>query len=250
MSEILQTYFALVLGSLGYPVDEIRWSLGYCQGDGMRFSGSVDATIAAHRLLADKPVFRGLVLSAVEKGERIDITASDRHYVHEYTMTAGRRYDADLTLAEDKAMSLLLSLVEEDIVRISQRLRDDGYACIEAAPSEASIVIDRTFGDFGLKVSIQQDEEPHLPDSGEALYDLVDMIEFGKGRQGIVMVSVRIEREGEEIGSAHQGTYPFVGSWQALTGQLGFRSYVRELLGDACAEVREILGMTGLTLAA
>lgn len=243
MSDIFQTYFAFVLASLGYPDDDIRWSLGYCQGDGMRFTGSVDAKVVARRLLADKPVFMGLVFSAVGKGERINITASDHRYVHEHTMTADRSYDTDLTLAEDKAMSLLLSLVEEDIVSVSQRLRDDGYACIETAPSEASVIVDRAFGDFGLKVSVQQEEAQYLADSGDRLYDLVDMIEFGKGRQGAVMVSVQIEHDGEEVGSAQLGGYSFTGDWQALASQRDFRSYVRELLGGACAEAREILGM-------
>lgn len=256
MSEILQTYFTFVLASLGYPVDEIRWSLGYCQGDGMRFTGRVDAKVVARRLLADKPVFMGLVFSAVGKGERINITASDHRYVHEHTMTADRSYDTDLTLAEDKAMSLLLSLVEEDIVSVSQRLRDDGYSCLDAAPTDASVVLDRTFGDFGLKVTVQQEDSPHLAESGEPLYDLVDMIEFGKGRQGAVMVSVQIERDGEEVGPAQLGGFSFAGDWRALASQRDFRSFVRELLGDACAEAREILGMekqahqAALTLAA
>jgi hypothetical protein len=256
MSEILQTYFTFVLASLGYPVDEIRWSLSYCQGDGMRFTGRVDAKVVARRLLADKPVFMGLVFSAVGKGERINITASDHRYVHEHTMTADRSYDTDLTLAEDKAMSLLLSLVEEDIVSVSQRLRDDGYSCLEAAPTDASVVLDRTFGDFGLKVTVQQEDAQHLAESGEPLYDLVDMIEFGKGRQGAVMVSVQIERDGEEVGPAQLGGFSFAGDWRALPSQRDFRSFVRELLGDACAEAREILGMekqahqAALTLAA
>lgn len=197
MSDIFQTYFAFILASLGYPVDDIRWSLGYCQGDGMRFTGCVDAKVVARRLLADKPVFMGLVFSAVGKGERINITASEHRYVHEHTMTADRSYDTDLTLAEDKAMSLLLSLVEEDIVSISQRLRDDGYSCIEAAPSDVSVVVDRTFGDFGLRVSVQQEEAQYLADSGDRLYDLLDMIEVAKGRQGAVMVSVRSNTTGK-----------------------------------------------------
>ncbi|HDR9756532.1 TPA: hypothetical protein QDC44_000582 [Burkholderia cepacia ATCC 25416] len=29
MSDIFQTYFAFILASLGYPVDDVRWSLGY-----------------------------------------------------------------------------------------------------------------------------------------------------------------------------------------------------------------------------
>lgn len=243
MSDIFQTYFAFILASLGYPVDDIRWSLGYCQGDGMRFTGCVDAKVVARRLLADKPVFMGLVFSAVGKGERINITASEHRYVHAHTMTADRSYDTDLTLAEDKAMSLLLSLVEEDIVSVSQRLQDDGYSCIEAVPSDASVVVDRTFGHFGLKVSVQQEEAQYLADSGDRLYDLIDMIEIAKGRQGAVMVSVQIEHDGEEVGSAQLGGFSFTGDWQALASQRDFRSFVRELLGGACAEVREILGM-------
>ncbi|MFV8038278.1 hypothetical protein ACNQ04_25115, partial [Enterobacter cloacae complex sp.6730764] len=75
MNEIIKQYFEFVLASLGYPIDDILWSLSHCQGDGMRFTGRIDARVVAKRLLRNRPVFLGLALSAIGKGERITISA-------------------------------------------------------------------------------------------------------------------------------------------------------------------------------
>lgn len=243
MSEIIEQYFIFVLSSLGYPVGDIRWSLGYCQGDGMRFTGMVDVRIVARRLLAGNPVFMGLALSAIEKGDRIEITAKDSRYVHAYTMSADRCWDTQLTLAEDKAMGLLLSLIEEDIVKVSLALEQDGYACLGSGPYENEVVLDRTFGSFGLQVLIQQEDSHCLPDSGERLYDLVDMVDMAKGRTGVVSIEVKIEHDAREVAAAHLGGYDFKCDWNDLGKEPGFRGYVRELLSDACEQARRTIGM-------
>lgn len=38
----LKEFFSQELAELGYPVDDINWSLGYCQGDGMSFYGKIE----------------------------------------------------------------------------------------------------------------------------------------------------------------------------------------------------------------
>ena len=41
MSELLNKHFAAELAALGYPTEDVRYSLGYCQGDGVAFYGRV-----------------------------------------------------------------------------------------------------------------------------------------------------------------------------------------------------------------
>jgi hypothetical protein len=43
MSLLVTNYFKSQLTSLSYPADEIQYSLNYCQGDGMRFTGQLYA---------------------------------------------------------------------------------------------------------------------------------------------------------------------------------------------------------------
>ena len=53
MSLLVTNYFKSQLTSLSYPADEIQYSLNYCQGDGMRFTGQLyaeDINAVAERL--------------------------------------------------------------------------------------------------------------------------------------------------------------------------------------------------------
>ncbi len=53
MSLLVTNYFKSQLTSLSYPADEIQYSLNYCQGDGMLFTGQLyaeDINAVADRL--------------------------------------------------------------------------------------------------------------------------------------------------------------------------------------------------------
>ncbi|ANJ76413.1 hypothetical protein PQH03_29050 [Ralstonia insidiosa] len=245
MNEIIKQYFQFVLASLGYPIDDILWSLSHCQGDGMRFTGKIADRVVAKRLLRDRPVFLGLALSAIDKGETISISAlRSSNYVHENSMEADRSFDTELTLAEDKAMSLLLSSVKEDIVNVSMDLRNKGYAILESSPYGAEVLVRREIGDITAKVIVDRDEFFPAPESGEALFDVIDLFEFANGRSSAVAVSVVIEHAGIEVGSAHCGGHSSSGRWEDLVGQTDFQGLSRGLLADACAEARQRLGAT------
>lgn len=244
MNEIIKQYFEFFLASLGYPIDDIQWSLSHCQGDGMRFTGEIDDRVVAMRLLRDRPVFLGLALSAIDKGERITISALRSNYVHENTMEAERSFDAALTLAEEKAMNLLVSLVGEDIVSVSMDLRNKGYAILDSAPYGAEALVRREIGEITAKVVVDRDEFFPAPESGEVLFDVADLFAFANGRSSAVAVSVVVEHGGIEVGSANCGGYSASGPWEDLLGQADFQALSRELLADACAEARQRLGAT------
>lgn len=245
MNEIIKRYFEFVLASLGYPIDDILWSLSHCQGDGMRFTGRLDERVVAKRLLRDRPVFLGLALAAIDKGEEITISELGRSgYVHENTMSADRSEDTVLTLAEDKAMNLLLSLVKEDIVNVSMNLRDKGYAICDSSPYDAEVVIRREIGSITAKVVVDHDECFPVAESGDALYDTVELFDFANGRNSGVSISVVVEHEGSKVGSAFCCGFIGNGPWEDLVDQADFRAVSRELLADACAEARQALGAT------
>ena len=245
MNEIIKKYFEFVLASLGYPIDDIRWSLSYCQGDGMRFAGRLDDRVVAKRLLRDRPVFLGLALSAIDKGERITISAlRSSNYVHENTMEADRTNDTDLTLAEHAVMALLLSLVKEDIVSVSMNLRDKGYAICDSSPYEPEVLVRRKIGNITAKVMVDQDEYFPVSESGDALFDAVELFDFANGRNSAVSVSVVVEHDGTQVGTAHCGGYSGSGGWQDLVDQSDFRALSRQLLADACAQARQRPGAT------
>jgi hypothetical protein len=245
MSEIIKQYFEFVLASLGYPIDDIRWSLSHCQGDGMRFTGRLDDRVVAKRLLCDRPVFLGLALSAIDKGAKITISAlRSSNDVHENTMEAELNFDTELTLAEDKAMTLLLSLVVEDIVNVSMNLRNKGYAICDSSPYGTEVLVRREIGEITAKVMVEHDECFPAPESGEALFDVVDLFDFANGRSSAVAVSVVVEHDGVEVGTASCGGYSASGRWEDLVGQSDFQALSRDLLADACVQARQRLGAT------
>ena len=118
MSLLVTNYFKSQLTSLRYPADEIQYSLNYCQGDGMRFTGQLyaeDIIGVADRLTNGTK--KAAIKRAVDKGASIEIKSNDHQYVHYNTMyvVCDDYVCEDLTDFESQSLHEFVELVEEDI---------------------------------------------------------------------------------------------------------------------------------------
>ena len=135
MSLLVTNYFKSQLTSLSYPADEIQYSLNYCQGDGMRFTGQLyaeDINAVADRLTNGTK--KAAIKRAVDKGASIEIKSNDHRYVHYNTMyvVCDDYVCEDLTDFESQSLHEFVELVEEDIKTVSRKLEGEGYKLIEA----------------------------------------------------------------------------------------------------------------------
>ena len=160
---MINTHFKNSLTSLGYLDMELAYSLGYCQGDGMAWYGELSReslAILIPRLLgeltSDNEVEKMLgVLRDYRRYEKIEITRNCHRYCHENTMTLDSTVEfrglideddeqamsaADVTpelLARwDELWELFISKLQQDMRAVSLKLRDEGYALIEAMSRE------------------------------------------------------------------------------------------------------------------
>ncbi|HBC3404764.1 TPA: hypothetical protein KDY05_002039 [Vibrio parahaemolyticus] len=154
-TKTLTAYFNSQLKSLGYDdiarEDKTTWSLGYCQGDGVFFPEaklhSDDAKTLCDRLMTGK--HRAAVKRAIDK----DIEFS-----------AGGKYDADYedwrmssdpTPLEREACDLFVKAIKQDLTDLASRFESEGYAFLEATPTEdePEIVSTRNLGRLRVVVS-------------------------------------------------------------------------------------------------
>jgi len=131
LSECITEDFTSRLEELGLPTD-MSWSLGYCQGDGVAFTGYVDLEkyTEVHELRGWGPV---------EEFYTVRIYNHSR-YSHWNSMTLEVSEEGDLddpvafwvTQHEDK----LREHIEERIKEVSRELEETGYAEIEYRDSD------------------------------------------------------------------------------------------------------------------
>lgn len=136
------------LAELGYPTEEIYWSLGYCQGDGVAFYGRIETAglrqILERVLTPDDPLRLRMLLYdpdfdlSVELS--VDIVQSGYgHYSHRNAMRL--RADWDARDEEDgqfleEAWEHLEPLILSDIQNTTHRLEKTGYDELEYLTGE------------------------------------------------------------------------------------------------------------------
>jgi hypothetical protein len=132
---ILTEDFKMQLAERGFPDVEVFWSLGYCQGDGVTFYGSVYPTD-----LKEKDPDAKKFIEALEKAGdclSIGIAGENNHYHHSNSMTVEVEFESEsddeeiparLKIARPVLREDFESYLEEKVKEISRDLEKDGYA--------------------------------------------------------------------------------------------------------------------------
>jgi hypothetical protein len=136
------------LESYGFDDDvKIEWSLGYCQGDGVAFYGSIDLEKILPNHLGDftKDEQRRLYWLNNEYGISIKTVRNSYgyRYSHAYTMDIDLYCDYPTDYREtelyDEVLQKLEDIVLNDIQSLSLKLEREGYKFIERMESDEVI---------------------------------------------------------------------------------------------------------------
>ena len=244
-------YFERRLAEQGYDADNIYWSLGYCQGDGMDFEGRARAHDLYSRLLGVPPE----EISAALRDSRVTVTRSG-FYHHYNSMSVEVEWDDEGASPEVKeAMSQFTTSVELDVIETSRALEKEGYAILEACNptwfrlsdlwtdatyDSARSVSARTFkrGDFAVEVSMYENDHLDGYESGDEEADHADMIRMVNGEIVSYDVCVRVSVDGFTVFQewAHGVTdertkiHPLQVARELLSGaRPALRSYAKKL---------------------
>jgi hypothetical protein len=143
---ILSEDFKMQLAERGFPDVRVFWSLGYCQGDGVAFYGTV-----CPEDLKEKDSQAAKFIEALEKAGdvlSIGIRGENNHYHHWNSMTVEIEFgneteDEDLPsrlkIARLALRENLEEYLAERVKEISRELEKSGYAEIEYAHDENAI---------------------------------------------------------------------------------------------------------------
>jgi hypothetical protein len=121
--------FEQVLEPLGFPTDDINWSLSWSQGDGVAFYGTFDVYVWL-RTQKLRTKFRRLLSRDMYIGCNIERTSYANFYSHENTMHVELTVDHEvrlLTQKEEILASELRELVCEAVIEMSRFLERMGY---------------------------------------------------------------------------------------------------------------------------
>lgn len=166
-------HFIEQLGTMGYPTEQIEFSLGCCQGDGMAFytgklrdpkdrtrapfswsnPDHVSAYVDTRRLWRTrlrnrfKKDFRRRLYSYVHRGLTIDVGINRNSYASSYshfnTMWVDIEYDYNTDAIPeseraqlDKDMASLKETLADDVKDVSKMLEAEGYKLLEDQASE------------------------------------------------------------------------------------------------------------------
>jgi hypothetical protein len=202
---IITQHFEHRLQSLSYPTNDLRWHLGYCQGDGMAFYGVLSERQAiglADRLLAGP--MKAAAKRAIRKGAGLEIRKSPAVplYDHERTMLVeGDDWRCGpLTKLEEVAFNHLLGVVSKDVVDLSKQLANEGYQIIESTPRERTLVREFTTPRFKLEVYELPDEHFSVHRWRQDLAG-VTLRELAAGKLRFFGVEVMVKAAGLELGS-------------------------------------------------
>lgn len=170
--QLITHYFERDLERLGYAGTEVRYSLGYSQGDGMAFYGYPDAPDRLVERLLHGPCRAG-ARRALAKGGcvRIDRNGYGWHYSHWNTMAVTVDGGAGLTRFEEDALVALEAAIQADVRTQSRRLEREGYALIEGGLFEARVVREFRTRRFTLRITEVPDDDFDLCQWDEALVD-------------------------------------------------------------------------------
>lgn len=143
---ILSEDFKIQLAERGFPDVKVFWSLGYCQGDGVAFYGSVYPED-----LKEKDPQAAKFIKALEKAGdvlSIAITGENNHYHHWNSMTVEIEFESEtdddeqpprLKIARPVLRENLEEHLAEKVREISRELEKSGYLEIEYRYDESAI---------------------------------------------------------------------------------------------------------------
>lgn len=143
---ILTEDFKMQLAERGFPDVEVFWSLGYCQGDGVAFYGSVYPTD-----LKEKDSNARRFIEALERAGdylSIGISGENNHYHHWNSMTVEVEFESEsddeeiptrLKIARPVLREDFQTYLAEKVKEISRELEKSGYAEIEYRHSEETV---------------------------------------------------------------------------------------------------------------
>ena len=137
--------FKMQLAERGYPDVKVFWSLGYCQGDGVAFYGSV----YPEDLKEKDPQVEKFIKALEKAGDVLSIwiTGENKHYHHWNSMTLEIEFESDedenlpprLRIARPVLREQLEEYLGEKIKEISRELEKFGYAEIEYRTSNTAV---------------------------------------------------------------------------------------------------------------
>lgn len=241
LTHAVTTMMTLKLEKLGYPTHDIRWSLGYCQGDGASFTGKLDLKALGARLLPD-------INPAVWENADLDLELTrSGHYVHErstslnYDVQCIQGHDPDELggAAQKVALGRLLAVLEEDVIAAGHSMASDGYKILESYINEEEIVREYLTDNFSVKVSVcaDHDSDPFDLCDETCLQSVIDSyLTESLTIGGIKVVISQLDEDGEdfaELSSVYLGGC----EWQRNTSVLQ-TPYVRKVMSEAVSEAR------------
>jgi hypothetical protein len=230
------------LERLGYPTSDIRWDLGYSQGDGASFTGSLNNKLLGVRLLPD---INPSVWDSVDYD--LELTRSGR-YVHERSTSLN--YDLECVActesnefggaAQKVAMGRFLAVLEDDIISAGSDIAADGYKVIESFVREKELVRAFRTKNFVVEVFMVPDEFADPFESCDESFReetirqvLAEEIYIG----AVEVVIKQVFDDGEtsnELGFAHCG-----GTEWGRSESVFKTGLVRDLTREAVLEARE-----------
>jgi hypothetical protein len=138
-SRAIEAAFVTVLNEYGLPTDNIEFSLGWCQGDGVAFYGDIDLKKLLKRT--------GQYDRWAYLLRRYDLSATStrnsfgNHYSHYNTMDVYLERESEYLQQRDRAEGKeLWDHVKETVVMVSKKLEQRGYKMIEEHQSEEHII--------------------------------------------------------------------------------------------------------------
>lgn len=155
------------LHKLGYPSDDARFSLGYCQGDGASFNGTLDIEKLGPCLVSEiLPAIWSELKENADQYEELTLSPGRDRYVHERsTFLSESARSVEGTAAEvyggpthNVACYRLMTASEEDGVSTRAMLARMGYSLIERYLRESVQLRVFRLDRFRIELSAFEDE--------------------------------------------------------------------------------------------
>jgi hypothetical protein len=239
----------LELRALGYEPEDIHWSLGYVQGDGVTFDFGGDISALAERLLVKNQPYHERMAEQLQdlptKAERLCAVGAQIVPVESgHTIYIETETNDEGALVDEFRDALM-----EDVREQCRRLQDDGYRILEAtspfwfAGGEQHYEGDTVVACIRkyytktqcVRVELLDDEDWDGYESGEEEADHNTLKHMVAGDTVMYALRVRImewdpdtEEEGEELASST--------AWGILDGR--DLQYTRELRKDVLQDAR------------
>ncbi|NRC34187.1 hypothetical protein HB746_35030 [Pseudomonas aeruginosa] len=204
LTNAVTTLMTRNLQKLGYPTGDVRWSLGYCQGDGSSFSGPIDITVHGPRLV---PEVSNEIWASIICDLEI-VRSSSCRYVHERSVdlniddvcveqTEAGEYGG---VAQKVALHKLVRALEKDIIDVASKNTSEGYTLLESYLSEEAGVWSFRTQSFQVELFKVRDEDHDPFECEEEEYLDAEIQSFLQGDKiifGTKVVISLLDAEGE-----------------------------------------------------